>query len=322
MSYKPPFQITSKILKLSQDIFKELGILSGSKLDIAPISVRRKNSIKTIQASLSIEGNILDLEQVTDVFEGRKVKGPKKDILEVRNAIELYKDLKQFNPLSQNDLLKAHKMLMTDLVSSAGQYRTGGVGIFKGKEVAHLPPSAKQVSGLMSDLFLFLKEETETPWVIKACIFYYELEFIHPFEDGNGRIGRLWQQLLLMKEDEIFEYMPVEELIRDNQEEYYGVLGNCDQAGDSTKFIEFSLEQIVRALQNYSKGTTLSTKDAPRRLHYASFKIEKKWFSRKDYQDIHRDISSATASRDLHFGVVNKILLYKGEKNQMLYKYV
>lgn len=321
MSYKPPFRITSVILKLSQEIFREIGVLSGAKLDIAPIRLRRENSIRTIQASLSIEGNTLNLEQVTDVFDGKRVKGDPKDILEVRNAIDLYDDLKKFNPISQNDLLRAHKILMNNLVSSAGKYRMGGVGIFKGNEVAHVPPSAKQVAGLMSDLFRFIKQETEISWLIKACIFHYEFEFIHPFDDGNGRIGRLWQQLLLMKEDEVFEYIPVEELIKDNQEGYYRVLGECDKKGDSTPFIEFSLDKILKSMQLYNQATTLSMTDSTSRLHYASSKLSKEWFSRKDYQSIHRDISSATASRDLHFGVINKILLRKGEKNQVLYTY-
>lgn len=321
MSYKPPFQITSKILKLSQEIFRELGILSGAKLDIAPIRLRRKNSIRTIQASLSIEGNTLNLEQVTDIFDGKRVKGEPRDILEVKNAIELYRDLKKLNPVSQNDLLKAHNILMSNLVTSAGKYRISGVGIFKGKEVAHVPPSAKQVTGLMADLFRFLKEEREISWLIKACIFHYELEFIHPFEDGNGRIGRLWQQLLLIREDAVFEYITVEELIKDNQDEYYHVLSECDKVGSSTLFIEFSLDKVLGALQSYNKATTLSITDASSRLQYAVSKLDKKWFSRKDYQEIHRDISSSTASRDLHFGVVHKILHQKGEKNQVVYQY-
>ena len=321
MTYKPPFQINSTILKLSQEIARELGAISGTKLDFAPIKLRKINNIKTVQASLAIEGNTLSIGQVSDVFDGKRVLGPKKDIMEVKNAIEVYKNLSILNPLSYQDMLKAHAILMNGLVLSAGKWRTGGVGIFKGKEVAHLPPPAKRVPVLMQELFNFLSEENDITWILKACIFHYELEFIHPFEDGNGRIGRLWQQLVLMKEDPVFEYISVEELIKEKQQEYYAVLGECDRAGDSTEFIEFSMLQILNALKSYNKPENINKLDAESRLHYAMNKLHNSWFSRKDYALVHSDISSATASRDLLFGIKNKILDKKGEKNQAVYKF-
>lgn len=322
MIYKPPFQITSKILKLSQDISRELGIVSGAKLDATPILLRKLNNIKTVQASLAIEGNTLSLDQVSAVFDGKRVLGPKKDIDEVKNAIELYKDLSRFDPLIPDHMLDAHAILMGNLIDSPGKWRIGGVGIFKGKEIAHLPPPAKRVPILMEDLFEFLKKDTNPTWLLKACIFHYELEFIHPFADGNGRIGRLWQQLILIKEDPIFEYIPVEELIKKHQDEYYTVLGECDKSGDSTKFIEFSLVQILKALKEYNSSATVNTTDAKSRLEYAYQKLDQVWFSRKYYLSLHKDISGATASRDLTFGVEQGLLEKQGDKNQTQYKFI
>jgi Fic family protein len=322
MSYKPPFTITSRIFSLSQEVSHILGTLEGAKLNIAPIKLRKENSIKTIQASLSIEGNTLSLEQVSHILEGKPVIGPKKDIIEVQNAIETYSCFDEFNPLSIKDLLRAHKLLMKGLIEETGQWRSKGVGIFKGSQVKHMPPQAKRVPTLMEDLFGFLKNDQETPWLLKACILHYELEFIHPFSDGNGRIGRLWQQLLLAKENAIFKYVTVEELIKACQREYYSVLAECDQEGASTKFIEFSLKLVLEALQRYRNITNPTVHDSRSRLDYAKNKLSDKWFSRKDYIDVFKDVSTSTASRDLLLGVEESILKKRGTKNQTNYYYL
>lgn len=321
MTYKPPFSITLTILTLSQKIARALGTLEGEKLDAEPVKLRRENNIKTIYASLAIEGNSLSLEQVTDILDGNLVIGPKKDIMEVQNALAVYKKFDQLGPSSLRDFLYAHKVLMQDLISDNGKWREGSVGIFKGTQVAHIAPQAKRVPHLMKDLFDFLKKNHEVPWLIKACIFHYELEFIHPFMDGNGRMGRLWQQLLLTQENPIFKFITVEELIRDNQKEYYDVLSQCDKEGDSTKFIEFSLQLILIALENYRKSTSFSLKDSESRLTYGKKTLKENWFSRKEYMNIFKDISTSTASRDLKFGVKEKILENKGSQNQVLYRY-
>ncbi|AIL12598.1 cell filamentation protein Fic [Candidatus Paracaedimonas acanthamoebae] len=322
MNYKPPFVITPKIFSLSQEISHILGTLEGARLNITPIKLRKENNIKTIQASLSIEGNTLSLEQVSHILEGKAVIGPQKDILEVQNAIETYSFFDELNPLSIKDLLRAHKLLMKELIEEAGQWRSKGVGIFKGSQVKHMSPQAKRVPTLMEDLFGFLKNDKETPWLLKACIFHYELEFIHPFSDGNGRMGRLWQQLILGKENPIFKYVTVEELIKARQGEYYSVLAECDQEGASTKFIEFSLMLILEALQRYRSATTPTVHDSRSRLDYAKDKLSDKWFSRKDYLDVFKDVSTATASRDLLFGVKEGVLKNRSEKNQTRYHYL
>jgi len=322
MNYEnPPFQITPLILSLSQQISRELGALAGAKIEIPPIKLRRRNSIFTIQASLAIEGNTLSLDQVTALLDGKRVIGPEKDILETNNAIKVYKDLSIFNPLSIKDLLLAHRILMNNLVRVPGSFRSGSVGIAREGEITHVAPPADRVPHLMDGLFRFLVAKNELSWLIKASVFHYELEFIHPFSDGNGRIGRLWQQLILMKEDPVFAFIPIEVIIRQNQVEYYKVLAQCDNQGNATLFVEFSLRQILMALQNYSKEASPTVHDSDSRLKFAKNKIIKSWFARVDYMNVHKEISSASASRDLAHGVASGILQKKGEKNQVRYRY-
>jgi Fic family protein len=318
-NYIPPFKITGHIIQLSEAIAYELGRLAGEKLIAPKLSLRKSNQIKTIQASLAIEGNTLNLDQVTDLLEGKRVLGSAKDILEVKNAGELYTNLSLINPLNINDLLNAHAVLMNQLIVEPGRFRSSGVGIFKGAQVTHVPPSAKRVPILMEELFNYTKNTNEYSWLIKSCVFHYEFEFIHPFEDGNGRIGRLWQQLLLMKHHPMFEFMPVEVLIKEHQQEYYCALSQSDREGESTAFIEFMLKIIHQTLQYYGKSSNYISDDASSRLSYAKEFLKTDSFSRKEYMDIHRDISQSTASRDLLFGVENNILLKKGSKNQTLY---
>ncbi|MEY4463472.1 MAG: hypothetical protein RLZZ81_443 [Pseudomonadota bacterium] len=322
MHNKPPFQITNKILVLLQDISYELGILAGSKLYSQPIKLRKNNQIKTIHSSLAIEGNSLSVEQITDIINGKRVLAPEKDILEVNNAIKLYNDLTIFDPCSVESLLKAHKILMQGLVGDNGKWRKGNAGIFKGTEIIHFAPPASRVSLLMQDLFDFITQDKNVSEIVKACIFHYEFEFIHPFSDGNGRIGRLWQQLLLMQANKIFEYISVESLIRNNQSEYYGVLSKCDKLGESTLFIEFMLDQIVTALRLYSNNVTYEASTPLARMEFAKVNLIDKWFSRKDYISVHKNISTATASRDLLYGLEHKLLISKGDKNQTYYKFV
>lgn len=319
--YRPPFNITPSILRKSQEISRELGALKGYKITQAPLKLRRTHNIRTIQASLAIEGNTLSIDQMTDLLEDKRVIGPAKDILEAKNAIHVYSDLKKFNPLTIKHLLKAHGILMTNLIEEHGKWRTGEVGIFKGKEISHVAPPAKRVPALMEELFDFIKNDQEFPWLLKACIFHYEFEFIHPFTDGNGRMGRLWQQLLLMKEDSVFEFIPVEVLIKNHQNDYYKALEMSDALGESTPFVEFSLNTIHQSLIDYSTTISSVIQDQNSRLFYAKFNLRKTWFSRKDYLLLHKNISSATASRDLLEGVKEGILINKGEKNQMLYSF-
>ena len=321
MNYQPPFDITSDILSLSQSISGELGRLTGAKNDAVAIVLRRENSIKTIQASLAIEGNTLDFDQISTLLEGKRVIGPKNDITEVKNAIAVYDKISQYDPLQTTHLLEAHQRLMNGLAKDNGQLRRGNMGICKGGEIMHMAPPANHVPQLMKDLFDFLNHDRATPWLLKACVFHYELEFIHPFSDGNGRMGRLWQQLLLMKENPIFQFIPVETVIKEHQQEYYSVLSQCDKEGKSNKFISFCLQRILEALNLFSEKAVRIKRHPETRLAYASVHLEGKWFSRKHYIEIHEEISTATASRDLLLGISNGTLTKKGQGNQIKYQF-
>lgn len=321
MQIYPSFKITNKILALLQSIAHELGVMSGAKIALPPIKLRKNNQIKTIQSSLAIEGNTLSIDQVTDILDGKRVLAPQKDIIEVKNAIRLYDNLNQFDPLSIDSLLKAHQILMQELIIDNGQWRKGGVAIFKGHKVTHIAPKANKVPLLMANLFAFIEQNNDLPWLIKACVFHYELEFIHPFSDGNGRIGRIWQQLLLKKANTIFEYISVEALIKDNQAEYYTILASCDVFGTSTLFIEFMAEIILAALRLYTNNTIAAVNTAISRLEFAKIKLGQSWFSRKDYILTLKNISPATASRDLNFAIKERILASKGSHNQTYYRF-
>ncbi len=243
----PPFTITPSILDLLARIAEEVGRL-GLRGDVpsAP-QLRRKNRIKSIHASLAIENNTLSLEQVTALIEGKRVLGPPREVQEVKNAFEAYESLSRWNSHDVDDLLRAHALMMHGLVDRPGAFRSGAVGIAKGETVVHLAPSAEMVPGLMNDLLKWLKE-TDTHPLIASCVFHYELEFIHPFADGNGRMGRLWQTLILSRWRSPLAYLPVEDMIRKRQGEYYDTLARCDNAGNSTAFIEFLLQALLDAL--------------------------------------------------------------------------
>jgi Fic family protein len=259
--------------------------------------LRRENRIKTIQSSLAIEGNTLNIENVTAILEDKRIIGPPKDILEVQNAIKAYDELRTFNPYKKEDLLKAHKLIMRGLVENAGQFRKSQVGIMKGKNVAHIAPTFDMVPGLMNDLFEYLKKDDDLE-IIKSCVFHYELEFIHPFKDGNGRMGRYWQTRILMNINPIFEYAPIEKMIKDNQQEYYDVLAICDNTGKSTIFIEFMLDIVNQTLKETITDSRPKSPDYNLRSENALSKLND-WFDRKEYMNVCKGISTATASRDL-----------------------
>ena len=248
MSYEPPFKITSKAINLISQISEKIGEISTLENTERTVQLRKKNRIRTIHSSLAIENNSLTIEQITAIIEGKRVLGPPNEIQEVKNAVQAYELLLNLNPYKQNDLLKAHQLMMNDLVKHNGKYRKGGVGIFDGKGVVHVAPPADRVPFLMNDLFDWLKSSDAHP-LIKSCVFHYEFEFIHPFEDGNGRMGRLWQTVILTEWKPIFAWLPIETLIKENQKLYYKALGISDNNADSTEFIEFMLSIILKTIK-------------------------------------------------------------------------
>lgn len=249
--YEPPFIMTGEITNLIVEIGELVGsITTYEAMNPNPI-LRRESRIKTIHSSLAIEQNTLTLEQVTDIINGKRILGPPQDIHEVKNAYEAYERISTLDPYNVKNLLTAHKIMMNGLVKEAGVFRSSNVGVYAGTELIHAGTPAKYVPDLMQQLFTWLKESKYHP-LVKSCIFHYEFEFIHPFQDGNGRMGRLWQSLILQKWKDIFTWLPVETLVYENQEEYYKVLQSADNKGDSTEFVEFMLGMIRDALSEIS----------------------------------------------------------------------
>jgi len=246
MSYKPPFTITSEILNLVADISQQVGRLDASALNASP-QLRKQNRIKTLAGTLAIEGNTLTEEQITAVVEGKPVLGSVRELAEVKGAIVTYDALPSWQPDNIDHLLTAHGMMMSDILINAGCFRDKAVGIQKGKEVHHVAPPAHQVSGLMADLVQWLNQAKDHP-LITSSVFHYEFEFIHPFSDGNGRMGRLWQTLILSQWHPLFLALPLESVIKDHQQQYYQALEDADQQADSTPFIHFMLSVITQTL--------------------------------------------------------------------------
>ena len=313
----PPYQITPEILKLIASVSEKLGQINAKYLDKPSVKLRKENQIKTIHSSLSIEGNTLTTDQITALLDKKRVIGPEKDGKEVLNAINVYQRLNSFNPTSSTSFLKAHKMLMNGLITDNGKYRTSGVGIVSGNQMTHMAPPSENVSYLMNDLFDFLKESNEIA-LIKSCVFHYEMEFIHPFMDGNGRMGRLWQTLLLMQDYPVFEFIPFENIIHKTQNEYYQALSASDKLGASTPFIEYMLQVINNALHIMleSSPQILSAED---RLRYFVQRCKPE-FSRKDYLSVFKEISTATASRDLKLGIELGMFEKEGDKIKTIYR--
>lgn len=317
---QPPYDITNQILKSLTSIAEKIGEVNAAHLEKPSPELRKKNRVKTIKASLEIEGNTLSEDQITAIIEKKRIVGPKKDIIEVVNAIDVYDKLPDFKPYELKSFLKAHKLLMKDLIESPGKLRTKSVGIFKGEQVAHIAPPAKNLDFLMNDLFKYLKQ-SDDHILIKSCVAHYEIEFIHPFMDGNGRMGRLWQTLILMKAYPLFEYLPFETIIKERQREYYDVLEKSDKEGKSTIFIEFILEAINESLESLLnfQSRILTTKD---RINYFISTFKEDLFSRKDYMNIFKEISSSTASRDLKYGTEKRLIIKEGDKRMTKYKIV
>ena len=316
---KPPYIITGKILKLVAAISEKIGEVNSAHLSKPPTELRKKNRIKTIHSSLEIEGNTLTIEQITAIVENKSVAGPKRDILEVKNAIAVYDYLDKLNPFSFDSFCEAHGILMNGLVESAGKLRGKSVGIVKGSEVAHIAPKSDMLKPLMNDLFDYLQNDEDLV-LIKSCVFHYEMEFIHPFIDGNGRMGRLWQTLILKEVYPVFEYLPIEALIKERQDKYYETLGQSDNAGESTVYIEFMLEIILESLEDLLNIQNVSLSNIDRINLFKSV-VKDEYFSRKEYLKNYRELSSATASRDLSSAAENGLVEKLGDKNTTRYKF-
>lgn len=317
---KPPYKITSLILCKVASISEKIGEVKTAYLIQPPAELRKRNRIKTIQSSLEIEGNTLTIEQITALINNKRVLAPEKDILEVKNAIATYEKLETFRPYSLTSLCKAHKFLMEGLVPNAGTLRKTAVGIVKGSQTVHVAPPVELVKPHIETLLNYARQN-EDLLLIKSCVFHYEFEFIHPFTDGNGRMGRLWQTVLLRQQYPVFDYLPIESLIKEQQQAYYDTLAKCDKLGESTLFIEFMLTIIERALEELLSSQPITLKGEDRIQLFKNF-IGNYTFSRKDYMRHFKDISTATATRDLREATKKNILVKTGEGRMTIYRYV
>jgi Fic family protein len=290
----------------------------------APAIIRpellRHNRNRAIQASLSIEGNTLSLTDVAAIAEGiRPPAAPPREVLEVENALALYEQASSFNAYSADDLLRAHGLLMRGLVEQAGCFRLGGVGIHRGRQVVHVAPPAGRVPGLVRDLLGFLKDGS-AHWLARSCVFHYEFEFIHPFPDGNGRMGRFWQTLFLATQRPVLAVIPVETILKERQHEYYAALGEADDSGDSSVFIEFMLAALRDAL--ISALPRLAAKATPEeRLRQAATIFQEQWFDRRTYLAQFAGLAPLAASRDLARGVAQALLERQGDRRDARYRF-
>ena len=297
---QPPFEINERIMADVIEIAELVGRVSVTdKISMNP-TLRRTNRIQTIYSSLAIEQNTLDLEQVTAVLSGKRVIAPPKDIAEVQNAYEIYDNMDKLNPYSIDDILKAHSVMERGLLNEAGEFRSRPVLVADSEgNILHFGTLPQYVPKLVQEL-LEWTEKSEIHLLIKSCVFHYEFELIHPFADGNGRMGRLWHTLLLSKWNPIFAWLPIESIIHDNQSEYYNAINISNNNGKSTVFIEFMLSVIKQALQE-------SINDKPKNI---SSKSDLRWNKINDYLETHEyilnsdvqkllGVSSATATRIL-----------------------
>ena len=246
--YAPPFTLDESILRFVAAIGEAVGRLSAIEDFERSLKLRRANRVRTIHGSLSIEGNTLSEEQITAILEGKRVIAPPKEILEVKNAVAVHEHFPDWTPSRGSDLLEAHRILMNGLIEEAGNYRSSGVGVMAGEAVVHMAPPASRVPELMADLLGWLSTTGLHP-LVSSSVFHYEFEFIHPFSDGNGRMGRLWQSLILAQWKPIFACLPVESLIFERQQEYYQAIQESTRRSDSLPFVSFMLQAILDSVQ-------------------------------------------------------------------------
>ena len=253
--YIPPFTISAEAINMIAEISRLIERYAIRLEQEDGLRLRKINRIRTIHSSLAIEGNNLSEDEVRDIIEGKEIVAPKREIQEVKNAIKTYELYSSLDAFDEDDLLKAHAQMMEAMIDDAGCYRHSGVGVFSDKGLVHMAPPADRVPQLMSDLFDWLKNSKDH-LLIRSCVFHYEFEFIHPFADGNGRMGRLWQSLILGKLHPLFEHLPVENMVFSNQQAYYDAIENSNIVADSGAFIDFMLGEILQTLKLH-KGDEL-----------------------------------------------------------------
>lgn len=319
MPYRPPYTVDSETLKKVSEIALIIGQIQGYQLLASDLRLRRQNKINTILSSLAIEGNTLNEEQVSAILDGKPVFGPPREILEVQNAAVVHNEIDRFDANKEDDLLRAHQLLMNGLIPDAGRYRSGAVGVFDQDRVIHIGPPPKIVPRLMGDLFDYVVNSDEET-IVKSCVFHYGFEFVHPFSDGNGRMGRLWQTVILMRKYPILRFVPFETIIHERQQGYYQALADSQSAGNSDSFIRFMLDALHTALSiEVNKIGTRPDYESRMQSFREQWKGDS--FSRKDYRLFHKNLSTAAASRDLKQGVEEELLRREGKLRNTRYRF-
>ena len=248
---KPPFEITDRIINMLAEIVNKLGGIEATTDKKMNLLLRKASMVKTVNSSCAIEANTLTEQQVEGIISGKRIIAPPNEIIEVKNAYEAYVRMDEYDPYETSSFLKAHGILMKDLQEDAGSYRATDVGVYDRGKIVHLGARPQFISGLMTDLFKWAKGSELNP-VIKACVLHYEIETIHPFSEGNGRIGRLWQSVVLCRYSDIFKMMPIETMVHANQQRYYDAIERSRDVNSSTPFIEFMLEMILRTMEAFT----------------------------------------------------------------------
>ena len=300
--YQPPFTITPEILNLVIEIGELIGQINTSSSFSANPVLRRTNRIRSVYSSLAIEQNTLSIDQVTDVLNGKRIIAPPKDIAEVKNAFEIYEHIDELDPYSVNDLLKAHGIMVRGLIEEAGQFRSRNVGAVDSEgRILHFGTLSQYVPDMVESLLNWVKN-SDIPMLIKSCVFHYEFEVIHPFSDGNGRVGRLWHTLLLSKWQSVFAWLPVESIIHDRQAEYYEAINASNQEADATPFVTYMLGAIKTAILESIATSETASKGSNKTKAEDRWTIARKWLKKHSEMrnaDLQKllGISTATASR-------------------------
>lgn len=316
-TYKPPYELRSSYLKTVGTINKLIGQLEGYGQLTGNLKLRRENKIKSVLSSVAIEGNRLTVEQVSAILDGKRVWGPAQDIQEVMNALKVYNQITTLDAYNEDDLLSSHADLMAALIPDAGRYRSSNIGVMDGPTVIHLGPPPLRVPQLMGDLFDYLQHYDEEI-LVKSCVFHYEFEFIHPFSDGNGRMGRLWQTVILMREHPILQFVPFENIVHRRQEKYYQALQDSQSVGSSDPFIEFMLNALQTALEEEVEKIGDEKSENSRITAFLTM-LKEPTFTRADYRKFHRNVSPATATRDLNEAVDDNLISVSGNTKNRRY---
>jgi Fic family protein len=319
--YRPPFTLTARIVDACAEISRAIGRVEALPNVTPRVQLRRRNRIRTVHATLAIEGAGPDERGVTAIVDGKRVLGAREEVLAVKNAIAAYSRAADFDPGRPKDLLAAHGVMMKGLINDAGRFRERNVGVLKGSKVAHMAPQASRVPHLIEQLLGFVANDRATHPLIRAAVVHYELEFIHPFTDGNGRLGRLWQHRVLLDVHPLFEHVPVESVIRAKQRAYYAALATADRAGEATPFIEFALGATKTALFELVGELRAEPATIETRLAHARASLGRRQFSRRDYARLFPMVSMPTASRDLRAGVDAGVLVRTGDKATARYRF-